>query len=109
MQYYSAAMTSTGQVTLPKELRVFLGVDGAKRVTFRKRKDEVCIKCKPSDEELFKFFDSNISKRTREIIEEDRKKGITTVRQMREEIAKSPAEKKRFEEKYGSNPSSRYA
>lgn len=109
MTYYSAAMTSTGQVTLPKELRVFLGVDGAKRITFIKRKDSVAIKRKMSDEELFKFFDSNISRKTRKIIEEDRKKGITTVRQMREEIAKSPAEKKRLQEEYGPNPSSRYA
>ena len=109
MRYYTAAMTSTGQVTLPKELRILLGVDGAKRITFIKNGKEVKIKRKMSDEELFEFFDSNISEKTRKIIDEDRKKGITTVRQMREEVAKSLAEKKRLEEEYGSASNSRYA
>ena len=109
MTYYRAAMTSTGQVTLPKELRIFLGVDGAKKITFVKEKDKVAIKRKMSEKELRAFFDAHISDETRKIIEEDRKKGITTVRQMREEIAKSPKEKKRLEEEYGPNQSSRYA
>ena len=107
--YYTAAMTSTGQVTLPKELRVFLGVDGAKRITFIKEKDEVLIKRKMSYKEFRAELDKHISPEVRRIIKEDRKKGITTIRQIREEIAKSPEEKKRLEEKYGSAPSPRHS
>ena len=106
---YTVALTKTGQMTLPKALRVFLGVDGAKSVLIEKHKDGVTIHKKLNQDELFEFFDSNMSDKTRKIIEEDRKKGITTVRQMREEIAKSPKEKKRLEEEYGPNPSKRYA
>ena len=109
MASYTVALTSTGQMTLPKALRVFLGVDGAKRVRLEETKDGVKIKRKMNQEELFAFFDSHIDEKTRKIIEEDRKKGITTVRQIREEIAKSPEEKKRLEEEYGLHPSPRYA
>ena len=109
MTRYTAAMTSTGQVTLPKELRVFLGVDGAKRITFERKKDEVVIKKKMSYKEFRAELDKHITPEVRRIIKEDKKKGITTVRQMREEIAKSPAEKKRLKEEYGPAPNSRYA
>ena len=106
---YTVALTKTGQMTLPKELRVFLGVDGAKSVRIEKTKDGAKIKRKMSHEELFELFDSRNSEKTRKIIEEDRKNGITTVRQIRELIANSPEEKKRLEEKYGPAPKSRHA
>ena len=85
---YAVALTSSGQMTLPKSLRVFLGVDGAKTVHLIKRGDEVVIQKKMSKEELFGFFDANISERTRKIIESDREKGITTVRQIKKELAR---------------------
>ena len=41
---YSAVITKSGQVTLPKELRDFLGVKPGERIVFRKLKDDVAIR-----------------------------------------------------------------
>ena len=55
---YTVAITKSGQMTLPKELRLFLGVDDAKRISIEKRKDEVVIKKRMSDEEFLAGIDA---------------------------------------------------
>lgn len=102
MATYTVALTKSGQMTLPKELREFLGVEGARTVQLEKNRTGVSIRRKMSQEELFEFFDSNVSDNTRRIIAEDHRKGVKTVHQMREEIAKTPKEVRRLEEEYGS-------
>lgn len=49
---YTVAITKSGQMTLPKELRIFLGVDGMGHVTIEKLEDKVVIKKRMSDEEF---------------------------------------------------------
>ncbi|MBR2658854.1 AbrB/MazE/SpoVT family DNA-binding domain-containing protein [Candidatus Saccharibacteria bacterium] len=55
---YTVAITKSGQMTLPKELRIFLGVDGMGHVTIEKLKDEVVIKKRMSDEEFVAGLDA---------------------------------------------------
>lgn len=98
---YTASMTANGQVTLPKALRVFLGVDGDRSVRLEQRKDEVVIKRRLTKEELFDYFDSNISEETRRIVEEDRRKGLASVREIKKEMANSPAVQAEWRRKYG--------
>ena len=100
--YYSAAMTSTGQVTLPKELRVFLGVDGAKRITFVKKKDEVVVRRKMTKEEYYADMRRHMSAKTRKILEEEEKNGgRPPVREMMAEIYRSPEMHERWRRKLG--------
>lgn len=98
---YTVALTKSGQMTLPKALRVFLGVDGAKSVRIEQKKDGIEIKRKMTHEELRALFDANISEETRRIMEEDRKKGITTVSQIKAEMAKDPRIQEKLRRKYG--------
>lgn len=106
---YTVAITKTGQMTLPKQLRLFLGVDGAKTVQIEQRKDEVVIKKRLSEAEFRAEIEKHIGAKTRAIMADDRRRGIKTTRQMLEEIYENPAEKQRLEEEYGANPSTRYA
>lgn len=55
---YSAVITQSGQVTLPKELREFLGVKPGERVIFNIDKKSVTIKTKPTMEEFFAELDA---------------------------------------------------
>lgn len=84
---YTVAITKSGQMTLPKVLREFLGVEGAKRVTLEKRKNEVVIKRKMSRDEFYQKINKNISERTREILDAEAKNnGRPEVREMMQEI-----------------------
>lgn len=85
---YTVAITKSGQMTLPKVLREFLGVDGAKRVTLDKRKNEVVIKRKMSKDEFYQKINQNINDKTRKILDEEVKNGgRPEVREMMREIA----------------------
>lgn len=59
---YTVAITKSGQMTLPKELRIFLGVDGMSHVTIEKLKDEVVIKKRMTDDEFLAGIDAIHSK-----------------------------------------------
>lgn len=100
--YYRAAMTSTGQVTLPKELRVFLGVDGAKRITFEKTDNAVVINRKMTKEEYYADTRRHMSAKTRRILEEEQKNGgRPPVREMMDEIYRSPEMQEHWRRKLG--------
>ena len=86
---YTVAITKSVQMTLPKALREFLGVDGAKRVTLEKRKNEVVIKRKMSKDEFYQKVNQNINDETRKILDEEaRNGGRPEVREMMKEITK---------------------
>ena len=99
---YTVALTKTGQMTLPKALRIFLGVDGAKTIRLEQTRNGVEIRRKMTYEEFRTEMDKHISSRTREILKDEKQNGgRPPVREIMKEIAKSPEAQKRWEEKYG--------
>ena len=96
---YTVTITKSGQVTIPKELRDFLGVKPGGRITFDKEKYGVKIKRKLSDEEFLAELNKNISPKTRKIF---RKTAGKTISELKDEWAKSPAGQAYFKEKYAS-------
>ena len=55
---YTMTITKSGQVTLPKELRDFLGVKIGSKITFRKTQNEVYITKRLSDDEFLERLSS---------------------------------------------------
>lgn len=98
---YTVAITKSGQMTLPKALREFLGVDGAKRITLDKRKNEVVIKRKMTKEEYYKKIEKNISAETRKILDEEAAAGgRLPIRDIIAELADSPEVQSSWRAKY---------
>ena len=95
---YSVAITKSGQMTLPKELRIFLGVDGMSRITLKKSKDGVVISKRMSEEEFFAAIDEHIPTKAREIAKKD---GNKSVSEIIKETRNSAEAKKKLEEEYG--------
>ena len=84
---YAVAITKSGQMTLPKVLREFLGVDGAKRITLEKNKNAVVIKRKVNRDEYYQKIEKNLSDKTREILNREAKNGgRPPVREIMKEI-----------------------
>ena len=84
---YTVAITKSGQMTLPKVLREFLGVDGAKRITLEKNKNAVVIKRKVNRDEYYQKIEKNLSTETREILNREAKSGgRPPVREIMKEI-----------------------
>ena len=95
---YTVSITKSGQMTLPKELRQFLRLDGARKVTLEKEKDRVVLKRKMSKDEFFAKLDTHVSEEAREIA---RKDGDKSVSRIIDEYHDSPAGRKEMEDKYG--------
>ena len=98
---YTVAITKTGQMTLPKALREFLGVDGDKRITLNRRKDGVVIERKMTKDEYYHKVDNNINANTRRILEQEADSGRPPVRDMMREIANSAETQAGWKAKYG--------
>lgn len=64
---YSAVITKSGQVTLPKELRDFLGVKPGEKIVFDRDEAHIIIKRKPSFEEYTAAINRNLSAKTKRI------------------------------------------
>ena len=94
---YTVALTKSGQMTLPKALREFLGVDGAKSVQIEQTGDGVKIRRRVSDEEFFAELDARNSAKTKAAIQRNVGKSMSN---LRHEWAKSPAGKRYLEKKY---------
>lgn len=102
MTSYTVALTKSGQMTLPKALREFLGLEGAKRVRLEKRDAGVTIVRKPTKEEYYADINKHISTKTRRILdEEEASGGRPPVREIMREIYQSPEMQKRWKEKLG--------
>lgn len=95
---YSSTITKSGQITLPKELREFLGVKLGGRVVFHKTKTGVKIDRRMSDEEFTAKLDAISTPIPPEIL---KKTAGKTVSELKDEWAKSPAGQAYFKEKYG--------
>ena len=95
---YTVALTKSGQMTLPKALREFLGVEGAKHVILVKEQNGIAIKRKLSRKEYFALMDSHIPPHVKEIAKKNRGK---STREMINEYLNSPAGQKEMEEKFG--------
>ncbi len=97
---YSAVITQSGQVTLPKELREFLGVKPGERILFDRdeKENKVYLKRKLSLEEYTAELNKNTSRKTRKIIE---KSAGMSVSEMMAIYAKSPRGRKELQRRYG--------
>ena len=91
---YSTTITKSGQVTLPKELRDFLGVKTGQKVIFTKNRDGVSISRRLSDEEFLAKLDSTKTPKAREM---EKKYAGKTV----SELQKTPEYQRYYKEKYG--------
>ena len=99
---YVVALTSTGQMTLPKELREFLGLEGEKRVVLKKEGRKVVIERKQTKDEYYKDVSQHLSAKAKQILEEEQKNGgRPPIRDIMREIYNSPEMKQRWKEKMG--------
>lgn len=94
---YSAVITKSGQVTLPKELRDFLGVKPGEKITFNKDATGITIRRRLTDEEFTQALDANISPKTRKLI---KKHAGKTVNELMTEYMQSPKGQKEMRRKY---------
>ena len=94
---YSAVITKSGQVTLPKELREFLGVELGDKIIMEKNEGNVLIHRKLSKEEFFAELDKNISPKTRKAIKKNSGKMVS---EMISEYMRSPKGQKEMRMKY---------
>lgn len=94
---YTVTITKSGQVTLPKELRDFLGVKPGQQITFDKEKNGVSIHRKLNRDEFFAELDKNISAKTRRLAKKNAGK---TVAEMKDEYLRSPAGQRETRMKY---------
>ena len=106
---YTVTINSSGQATIPKAVREFLGVvPGKNPLIFDIVKDRVILKKGKTNEEI---FDENMQKIRKLLKEAERKnpeikklrekyKGMT-FNEVRDAYDATPEGKKEFEEKYG--------
>ena len=94
---YTATITKSGQVTLPKELRDFLGVKLGGKITFDKVKDGLAIRRKLTKDEFFREMDKNLSPETKKIIKGSVKKSVN---EMIDEYLRSPKGQEEMRRKY---------
>jgi len=95
---YSATITQSGQVTLPKELRTFLGVKPGEKIIFNTDGNQVVIKRKLSMEEFFAEMEKGLSPKTRALIKANAGK---TVSELVSEYASSSKGKREIRKHYG--------
>lgn len=95
---YTTTITKSGQISLPKSVREFLGLNLGDRITFSLKKDTVSIKKVKPLEEVLKEIDANKSEETKALI---KKYAGKTTNELREIFDNSPEGKKYYKEKYG--------
>ena len=93
---YSATLTKTGQITVPKNVREWLGVKPGQRIVFRRENNETVISREKTVDE--------ITEKIRTLIPEDARRaykkeygGLTTA-EWEEKWAKSPEAKEYLKE-----------
>ena len=94
--YYSATLTKTGQITIPKPVRLILGIEPGQRVIFKKTKDSVSIAREKTAEEISAEIDAIIPDETRAY--HMREYAGMTSSEIREKWFKTPDAKKYFKE-----------
>ena len=95
---YTTTINQNGMILLNKDARKAMGLKLGDKVIIDFGKGFARVSRRTSDEEFFARLDANNSEKTKEAI---RRNAGKTVREMRDEWAKSEAGKKYLEEKYG--------
>ena len=93
---YSTTITRSGQVTIPKELRAFLGVKPGQRITFTKNKDSITINRRLTDEEFTAGLDAISARYGNTTPKID---AVEAVRSLRD--GKNPAINEYYRKKFG--------
>lgn len=93
---YSATLTKTGQITIPKSVREMLGVKPGQKVIFEQKRDAVTIEKSKTVEEISAEIHALVPDYVKE---KARKNAGKTTGQMREEWLKSDGAKKYYEER----------
>ena len=97
---YSVAVTSAGQMTIPKVFREMLGITDKVEVDIDK--DKIVVKRQKTDLEIFeessREFYASLTPEQKKAIKENAGK---TARQLREEWEASPEAAEYYKEKYG--------
>ena len=62
----TATLTKAGQITIPKEIRDFLGLVPGQRISFRKKQDTVLLERQKTVDEITEHIHSLIPEDTRE-------------------------------------------
>ena len=57
---YTATLTKTGQITIPKPVRAMLGIEPGQKITFRKTKNAVAIEREKTPTEIAEEIDALI-------------------------------------------------
>ncbi len=95
---YSATITKTGQITVPKPVRNILGVKPGQKIVFEQGKDCVTITRRVSDDEFFAQLDAVVGEKAKKIAKKDGNKSTSEIMQ---EIATTPKAKAELEREYG--------
>ena len=96
---YTVSLTKSGQMTLPKELRDFLGIKPGEKVIINQERTGVSIHRKLTKQEFFAELDKNISPKTRRIAQKNLDK---TTSEMLSEYLDSPKGQAEMRRKYAS-------
>ena len=93
---YSATVTKTGQITIPKSVREILGVKPGQKVVFERKKDTITIEKSKTAEEIGAKIHALIPDYVRE---NAKKNAGKTAGQIREEWLKSDEAKEYYAER----------
>ena len=94
---YSATLTRTGQITVPKGVREIIGIKPGQKVIFEKKGDKVVLSKRVSDEEFFAEIDQIVGKKAKKIATKDKNKPVS---KMIKELASTPEARARLEDEY---------
>ena len=95
---YTSTITKSGQITLPKPVREYIGVTPGQKVIIDYGKSNIIIKRKMSDADFFSKVDSLISDKTRSLFKAHAGK---TVSELKSAYAASDQFKADYKEAYG--------
>lgn len=95
---YATTITKSGQMTLTRPAREYLGVAPGDKVMVFFRNGRLNVERRMTDAEFFEQLDARNTPETKAAMKRNAGKSIS---EMRADWAKSPAGQKYFEEKYG--------
>lgn len=93
---YSATITKTGQITIPKPIRELLGVEPGEKIVFNTKKKAIKIEKQKTAAEIAKEIDALFSD---EVKENFRKNAGKTAGEVREEWLKSDEAKEYYKDR----------
>ena len=94
---YTVTITKSGQITVPKSIREFLGVQPGQRLVFQRRSDAVVLEKGKTAEEVSREIQALIPDYVRKNAKKDTSK---TTGQIRNEWLKSDEAKRYYQERF---------